>query len=507
MPSVSIAEASGLLAPPPQIDNTALVVGTAQKGTSAALGPLYGDPTALYADYGEGPLSTDAGASIKLNQTPGLAMQGQQPSPACYVYRTPGTTAGACGTAVTSGMSGTASAHATVTGAAYNDFDVYVIATSAITVGTSGKFKYSLDGGRTLSAEINLGTATSYVIPNSNVTIGFGSAADTWVLGDVLTCPTSAPKWGTTDLDNFFTNYANSGIDVGIIYICGPMSATEFGHVVTGLATMAAQGKRPYVIVNARVPNFATPESDATWMASIETDFASATSAGPPGTDATTICAGYGWFTDPNAGRIYRRNMGASYLAKVVGSARSVSPSWVQPGPLPNLSLVDGNGNLIGHDENVAGGLDAMHFVTTYRVPNPQLRTGCYVYRPWTFYQSGSKVTLVPFRRLANAIERVVSAVSWQNIGNKVFYDPTTLALSTADQGAIASTVKEVLALNFKITEIINLENDDPAPAPPLVQVASAVTVNAGLVSVPVTINPHPAGVIDSFSITLSLQV
>jgi hypothetical protein len=502
MPSVPISEAGGLLAAPIAIDNTALVVGTSSIGASAAIAGPYGDPTTLVAAYGEGPTVSDAGASIGLNTVPGLGMAGQQPSPGAYVYRTPGTVAGACGAPITAGITGTASANATVTGAAYNHYDVWVKAASAITVGTSGSFYWSVDAGRTVYGPVNLGTSLTYVLPGTNVTVTFGDAADTWVLNDVLTCPTSAPAPSTTDIDNFYLAYAASSIDVGILYFCGACPAATFAHHVSGLATLAAVGKKPYVIVNAREPNYATPESDATWMASVIADYASSFS------DICTVVAAYGWFTDPVANRVYRRNAGASVLSRVVGCARGVSPNWVALGPLPNFQIVDGSANLIGHDENLTGGLDAAHFVTTYRIPNPRLRAGGpYMYRPWTLFPAGSKHTLIPFRRMSNAVEREVAAIDWQNIGNKVFYDPTSLAISTADQGALASTVSEVLRLRFKASEIQNLETDDPPPAPPLIQVSSTVVDNAGLVTVPTTVNPHYPGVIDSIPVTVNIQV
>ncbi len=499
MPSVNIFEAVGVQGEEPGFDNLAIVVGTSSAGPTGSVGALYGDPVQLKAIYGDGPMVSDAGAMIRLSAS---AIAGRGPSLACRVYRTPSTVAGEVVDADTdaSGIAGTAMANVSFSGAANDSYALRVVATSAIVVATSGRFKYALNADSDIkySDEVNLGTNTTYTIPGTNVTIDFGDAADTWIVGDYLVGRTRAPKWNTTDLDDFFAALKSSAVDVAIVYVAGRMDADEFQHVKTGLDTLATKGKRPIAIVNARRPH--PSESDTEWMASVLDDYDGVTD------DRCTILAGYGWFADPNRGITVRRDMGAAYLAREVAIPRSVSPNYVSLGPLPNFTIHDRDGNLIGHDEHSVGGLDAAKFVTTYIVPDPKYRDGCYVFRPWVKYPSGSRVTLSTFRRLSNAVERVVSGVTWADIGNRNFSDAQD-QMSTADQGAIRAAITTALQLEFTADEIQNIEVEDPAPAPPLVYVNPLVTKSAGLTTVYVTVSPHFPDIIDGYSITIALQV
>lgn len=161
LPDIEITELQNALGVvPPGNDEIQIVIGCSSKGPLQTLA-TYGSIPDLVADFGHGPLVESAARSLlDSNGTP------------VVVCRAPNSTAGACGATVTSGVTGTAVVSAS--GAAYDDFEGYALIGTGGTLGADGvKFKWSLDGARTLSADTSLGVAYTFAIPDSGVTLAF----------------------------------------------------------------------------------------------------------------------------------------------------------------------------------------------------------------------------------------------------------------------------------------------------------------------------------------------
>lgn len=137
------------------------IVAPSLSGTANTPG-LYGRATAAKADFGDvGQLSEAAAIGLELTGRPVVLVK-------CAT-----TTAGAIGTVVTSGVTGTAVPVATSGVEPVDDYEAYVIVVDGGTLETSGiTYQWSDDDGRTLSPVTALGTATSITFPGSRG-IGF----------------------------------------------------------------------------------------------------------------------------------------------------------------------------------------------------------------------------------------------------------------------------------------------------------------------------------------------
>ncbi len=141
----------------------------------------------------------------------------------------------------------------TVTGAPYDDAVIKFRVVAGGTIGTVGiTFDYSLDGGRTYSGVIRLGTATSYLIPDTNVTLAF--AAGTLVAGDVVTVYCFAPMWNNAGLTAAFTAIAAQAKLPRLIIVCGDVtSADEIQDCIDEInAYETTYGRHSRVLCNFR---------------------------------------------------------------------------------------------------------------------------------------------------------------------------------------------------------------------------------------------------------------
>jgi hypothetical protein len=176
IPSITNQEVNGLLRATPASSSLVCVMGCSSAGTANQL-YVGARLTDLVTAYGYGPGVELAG--VKAAAAKQFAF-----------IKLPTVTAGAAG-AVTD--VGTGTSVTTVTGAAYDAWKVRAVITAGGTIGVAGiKLKYSLNDGLEYSLEYAIGTATSFVIPNTGLTLAF--AAGTHVLNDTYTFSTTAPQ-------------------------------------------------------------------------------------------------------------------------------------------------------------------------------------------------------------------------------------------------------------------------------------------------------------------------
>lgn len=158
IPSVTLAEARGNIAPPPPIDSSSVVAGCSSMGTPGTLNGPYANVAAMTAAVGIGPGPTAAAYVIDQYGIP------------VYLYKTPSTTAGSYDALALGGFTGTAVPAAGAT-TPLEGFTAYVLFTAGTTaLGTAGAYyKTALDWGNgsgpTLSAAKALGTGSTISIP------------------------------------------------------------------------------------------------------------------------------------------------------------------------------------------------------------------------------------------------------------------------------------------------------------------------------------------------------
>jgi hypothetical protein len=118
-----------------------------------------------------------------------------------------------------------------------DDYDIVVRITKAGAVGTA-TFVYSLDGGRTFSAEI--ATGATYAIPNTGVTLAFDSGSGNFALGDLFPFEAKGPSFSVSNLNIAFDALVADGRDFSLLHVVGiPADAATMASVAAAVQTKA----------------------------------------------------------------------------------------------------------------------------------------------------------------------------------------------------------------------------------------------------------------------------
>jgi len=354
--------------------------------------------TTLASTFGTGPLPEAAGLAILRGAT-------------VIAIRATSNTAGAAGTVVTTG---TGTSVTTVTGAATDDYFVQFTVLTGGTIGTGPIiFTISLDAGRTTGPSISLGTANTYAIPGTGLTLHF--AAGTLVAGDIVRFATTAPTWNDAGIAAALSalqasQYAISGWGGGthIVGVAAGADATTFESGAPGFDQLAAGYLFTGFFCSARDAHAPTAwggagETEATWMAAIESDY-SAVSA-----KRGLCCAGYynmpSAFTNAVAGAPrYRRSLAWAQAARQVEIQAKTHSGRVKDGSLVQIVVDptnDPSDGFIYHDERINVGLDvnlpggAGRFCAAWTRPG---YPGFFITNPTMLAPAGSDFFIWPLR-------------------------------------------------------------------------------------------------------------
>jgi hypothetical protein len=355
-------------------------------------------------------------------------------------------------------------------------------------------------------------TTAHTIADATNTVTSSAPAAGAFTAGDVGAVRTFAPACTTADIDAAFADLVVNPVNVGLIILDFPMTAALAAHVSSGVDDLNDIGIRPTVLCRTRIPNFESSETDAAWVTSVGTDFASFN-------DSRIIArAGYGLITDAMTTRQYRRSTFAQFAADVVRVPRKVWPSAPADQAEANVILVDSTGATVGHDEGPRGASTGLsndslgnRFACEQRIPDFSAMEAVYNTVPWTLAASTDRVKNLMVRRVVNAMERTAISAAKSGLGGTIEYnlaDPNVPAsqptLTEVSRNAIHAVVYGALATDFA-TDIQNADNADIDTG--LVQVASIITVSGGnLVGVSVTIAPKVLGYLVTESFTLAVQ-
>lgn len=143
----------------------------------------------------------------------------------------------------------------TLTGTPRDDYEGRFEVMTGGTIGVVGiVFRYSLDGGRTFSPKIALGTAATYLIPNTGLTLNFG--AGTLLLGDFALWYSTAPQWAASEFATLFNEFKALSQLWPLLCVVGPAAKTDLDSLETQVAAYATVTKRYMrTITSARVPH------------------------------------------------------------------------------------------------------------------------------------------------------------------------------------------------------------------------------------------------------------
>jgi hypothetical protein len=351
---------------------------------------------------------------------------------------------------------------------------------------------------------------------STNTCATYSPTAPTLLAGDTFYGNTLPPSWADGDLytagppaAGAFAAFASSGIGAAVVVLTEPVQASDLGTLQAGLNACAAAGKRPLLLCRFRDPTYGS-ETDSAYIAAFQTFAASFID------NRVAVCAGSCWLTDAFSGFVYLRSFLPALVARwqsfvavagQLGEKLAQNAGWRQRGPLEGASLLDGNGNLVGHDEGFRGGIAATPGaptgggITLYYSRNAQ-RPGTYVdNRATVMYGVGSEILLPQDRRVANAIEQVVEAIALDAIGGAdVTSDPASppILLDPDIVDALGAKMTAAIKTNYA-NEIQN------ATDPGLVAVNPFVTETGGMIGTTSTIKARFYGYDDTNTLIVSV--
>jgi hypothetical protein len=402
-PAVTITEIDNALGVLPDSEGALLaLIGTSSSGP-LNMPATYGRTKSLQADFGAGDLVEAGARSIELYGRP------------IVVIRCAAATPGAIGTLTFTGT-GTSVITADVTAAPAQAYNVKVTFVGPGTVGTAGiTYRYTIDGGRNVSALQSLGAATTLTIPGTGIVLAL--AAGTIVANDAVTFTTSAPTADVAGITAAIDALALSVVNWRICFIVPPVIQNVALAIDQKFVGLQANHKPRMYIANARLPT--TGETEAAYLAALSSEW---------GLFATTfgsICAGAATIASSIDGKIYTRP--ASYAVAPLQNivSEEVDIADVNLGALPGVALRDANGNPVQglHDETLFPGLDDARFTVLRTWIGVQ---GIYVNRPRIMSASGSDFYLIPHRLIINIAEDVIYQFLLRRVNQGIVLDKKT---------------------------------------------------------------------------------
>lgn len=403
-----------------------LVLGCSSTGTVGQIVATRSSTT-LGTTFGWGPLPEASGISCLGNAT-------------VLACRVTTTTQGAA-TAVT--FTGTGTSVITVTG---NPDDTYYVQVNVVLGGTIATgpitLAISLDAGRSFSPNISLGTATTYVIPGTGMTLNFG--AGTLITGDKAVFSTTEPLWNTAGILAGLQAYAASPYalnPIGSIHIVGGSTAggvpgadaTTIGGYLEG-SVVGATATLPLfndAIINARDAHAPTAwggagETESAWMTAILADFAAVA-------QRRITCCASNWnipsaLTNPlGFSPKFRRPLAYAIAQRVVQIQAQRSWGRVKDGPLAAIVInptSDPNDGFIYHDDSgfAPAGLGDFRFTTSTRRSGT---TATFARSAATMAAVGSQFSQRPYMAVWNFAADII-----QQTGQEVVNDNVRLLTS-----------------------------------------------------------------------------
>lgn len=367
-------------------------------------------------------------------------------------------------TAVTFTGTGTIVTTVTLDGTvgAFDDYNVMLKIITGGTRGTAGiTFQLSLDAGRTFGPTIALGTAITYAIANTGITLNF--AAGTFVAGDYLRFTTTAPSWNVAGIQTALVAFGNSAYaiaGVGTMHVVGGSSSTSGAfRGAAGSDATAIQGyldtlvtgfSYNRLILSARDALAPTAwggsgETDATWTGVITTDYSAVS--------AKRICANGGYYNTQSqiptaiAGAPkYRRPLAWSLAARQVAIPSQRHAGRVRDGSLSFIVIDpvnDPKDGFVYHDDFATPTLDVARFTSA------RMRKGLpgyYIVNPKLMSPAGSDFDILPKGLVMDVACTVVHQTGQQEINDDLrttsagtLYPPDAITI----QNRILSKLKD----------------------------------------------------------------
>lgn len=346
---------------------------------------------------------------------------------------------------------GTGTSEITFTGAATDTFYIKAVIVTGGTIGTTGiTFKVSLDAGRHYGPELSLGTATTYLISKTGITLNF--SAGTLVAADYATAGTIGPLTDTAGVIACIdalkaSQYGQNGF--GSMHVLGPWTGADADTINDALDSMASNNYiYTRMICTARdasppVIYGGSAETMTTYIAALATSYSAV--------DAKRVCANGGYynmasaFPNVSAGApTLRRPFSWSLAARQVQIPPQRHAGRVRDGAMPYISVDptnDPQDGFLYYNNEVQSGLNEARFCCA-RTRNGY--PGFYVVQPNLMSALGSVFDILPKGNVMDVACDIIQQVGAQEINedlrtnaNGTLYVNDALAIQSAMLGQI----------------------------------------------------------------------
>lgn len=263
----------GTRAPLP-VSNATLVIGAASAGTDNAIVKISSTSELLEefaaASTAPGPLCHCAAMYLSIAKAP------------LYCMRINDSSAGTMGSVTKTAAGATNGSVANNSSVPVDAFSVIIqiLSTGTVTAGTF-TYRYSLDGGDnytgTIQGPTDAGGSAAVSLGTTGISVTFadGSSPTGFTDGDLFSFSTTAPGWGTSDLQAALDAFISSEYRIRRIHVVGVSSSTIHAAIITRLAT--AFNSYKYTRLIEESDDQGSGESVATWASGVISDY-SATS-------------------------------------------------------------------------------------------------------------------------------------------------------------------------------------------------------------------------------------
>lgn len=348
-------------------------------------------------------------------------------------------------TAVTSTVPGGSTSAVTLTGTPNDTYygKVTVLAPQQAglnTIGTAGiVLAVSLDAGRTTYVTVLLGTATTYVIANTGLTLNFG--AGTLVQGDTFSWISTEPTWTDANVSSALASLPTQAIQFKDVYIPGGASAINGAGTVgaTNGDVQAVDGYMTTLFNNRRYARCYMQARDAMWGgSSTETELAWMSSISTAHTNDSSlrvgVSGGHYNYISPVDQVQYRRPLMFFAAARDAAVAIQVDLGRVSDGALAQMTLPATPDGYIYHDESVNPGLDAARFMSAWSIIS---LPGLYIKNPNLMASPGSDFTLLEHGAVIDAASFVAYQYFVKRLSSSVRVNPTTGTILQQDANTL----------------------------------------------------------------------
>ncbi len=361
----------------------------------------HNDENLAQAEFSWGPLTDLAAYAMPETRNPALLVR-------------PTTTTLGAYSAVTKVGGGTATPVATASTHPYDNFDVVITFVNGGALGTAGiTYQWSIDGGKTKSALVALGTVLILTIPNTGISITLGTSTQTILALEVLSFTTTRPLATNADLPASLEALRVTSSPFESVLIDCEADDDTVALIATWLLDLNLHGRFPQVFLTCR-PIGAT-ETETEYKDALALIFAAASCLD------IVMCADECDTVSAFRGVRMVRPSGFVIAPRSMSVPVGTEPAYVGLGPLTGVKINDAKGNPRHHNEAKYPGLDPLRLTTLCTIEG---EVGVFITNTLLLSPSGSDYVYLPHARTMNAAAAIAFQRLTKNLSRGVAKNP-----------------------------------------------------------------------------------